>query len=152
MGHDGVLSGFLSQLAIAPDDGVGVVVLASTGGLDGRGAPETLGAALLRRLLGIPDAIIRTDVPPHPEIWDEIRGWYGPDPGPVTNLFTRALMGAGAEVTVRRRQLVLRPLTPVPALRGGLRLYPDDQGDRRGLHRPSSARSRPSARVAPPTG
>jgi hypothetical protein len=24
-------------------------------------------------------------------------GWYGPDPGPVTNMFFRALFGAGAE-------------------------------------------------------
>jgi CubicO group peptidase (beta-lactamase class C family) len=131
VGHDGVLSGFLSQLTIAPDDGIGVVVLANTGGLDGRGAPETVGAALVRHLLSLPDATIRADIPSHPETWSEICGWYGPDPGPVTNLFVRAFMGAGAEITVRGGRLMLRPLTPVPAMRAGLRLYPDDPGDPR---------------------
>lgn len=36
---------------------------------------------------------------------------------------------AGAEVFVRRGQLTLRPVTPVPALAGGLPLHPDDAGD-----------------------
>jgi len=47
----------------------------------------------------------------------------------VTNLFARALMGAGAEVVVDRRRLVLKALTPVPALRRGLPLLPDDPKD-----------------------
>ena len=129
VGHDGIVSGFLSQMTMAPDDDIGVIVLGNTGGLDGRGAPEPLGAALLRRLLGLPDGSIRTDIPVRPETWREICGWYGPDPGPVTNLFTRAVVGAGAEVTVRGGHLMLRPLTPVPAIRQGMRLYPDDQHD-----------------------
>jgi CubicO group peptidase (beta-lactamase class C family) len=125
----GVVSGFLSALVLAPDDGIGVVVLGNTGGLDGRGAPEPLAAALLRRLLGLPDQVIRTDIAPRPETWSEICGWYSPDPGPVTNLFMRALWGAGAEVVVRGGHLVLKPLTPVPAMRRGMRLYPDDPHD-----------------------
>jgi len=129
VGHDGIVSGFLSQMTTAPDDGIGVVVLGNTGGLDGRGAPEPLGARVLRRLLGLPDESIRTDVPARPEVWGELCGWYAPDPGPVTNLFTRAVMGAGAEVTVHGGHLMLRPLTPVPAIRRGMRLYPDDLRD-----------------------
>jgi hypothetical protein len=129
VGHDGIVSGFLSTVTLAPDDGVGVVVLGNTGGLDGRGAPVPLGEALLRRLLGLPHEAVRSDVPAHPEAWGELCGWYGPAPGPVTNLFTRAFLGAGAEVTVRRGELVLRPLTPVRALRRGLRLWPDDPDD-----------------------
>ncbi len=109
VGHDGIVSGFLSQMTIAPDDGIGVIVLANTGGLDGRGAPEPLGTALLRRLLDLPDQAIRTDIPVRPETWSQICGWYSPDPGPVTNLFTRAFMGAGAEVTVDRGHLTLKP-------------------------------------------
>jgi CubicO group peptidase (beta-lactamase class C family) len=125
----GVVSGFLSALVLAPDDGIGVVVLTNTGGLDGRGAAEPLAGALLRRLLGLPDQAIRTDIAPRPETWGEICGWYSPDPGPVTNLFMRALWGAGAEVVVRGGHLMLKPLTPVPAMRRGMRLYPDDPDD-----------------------
>ena len=35
-------------------------------------------------------------------------------------------MGAGAEVMVQGGHLMLKPLTPIPAMRRGLRLYPDD--------------------------
>jgi hypothetical protein len=129
VGHDGIVSGFLSQMLFAPDDGVGVVVLGNTGGLDGRGAPEPLGSAVLRRLLGLPADAMRSDLPQQPEYWGEICGWYSPDPGPATNLFTRLFMGAGAEVTVRRGRLMLRPLTPVPALRRGMPLHPADRDD-----------------------
>jgi CubicO group peptidase (beta-lactamase class C family) len=125
----GILSGFHSAMVLAPDAGLGVVALANTGGLDGRGVAEPLAAALLRRLLGLPDAVVRADIPPRPESWSEVCGWYSPDPGPVTNLFLRALLGAGAEVTVHHGQLLLKPLTPIPALRRGLRLYPDDPDD-----------------------
>ena len=117
------------MLVLAPDAGLGVVVFSNTGGLDGRGAPELLAPALLRRLLGMPDAAIHTDLPPRPEAWSELCGWYSPDPGPVTNLFVRAAIGAGCEVTVRGGHLLLKPLTPIPALRRGLRLYPDDPED-----------------------
>jgi hypothetical protein len=65
----------------------------------------------------------------HPENWGDICGWYSPDPGPITNLFTRLFMGAGAEVTVRGGHLLLRPLTPILAMRRGMRLYPDDRDD-----------------------
>jgi len=47
---------------------------------------------------------------------DKTVGKTGIDPGTVTNLFTRALMGAGAEVTVRHGQLMLKPLHPIPAI------------------------------------
>ena len=103
--------------------------MTNTGRLDGRNAMAPLAAALLRRRLGLPDHAIRTDIPARPETWSEICGWYSPDPGPVTNLFTRALWGAGAEVTVRDGHLMLKPLHPIPAIRRGMRLYPDDPGD-----------------------
>jgi len=78
----GTISGFLSALEMAPEDGVGVVVLANTGGLDNRGIPEPLAAALTRRLLGMPGNPVRDDVAPHPEVWDALRGWYAPTPAP----------------------------------------------------------------------
>jgi len=129
VGKAGILSGFLSAMVLAPDDGIGVVVFSNTGGLDGRGVSEPLAAALLRRLLGLPDEVIRADIPVRPDSWSQVCGWYSPDPGPVTNLFVRALLGAGAEVTVHDGHLMLKPLTPVPAMRRGLRLYPDDPDD-----------------------
>jgi len=129
VGKTGVLSGFLSAMVLAPDDGIGVFALSNTGGLSGRGAPAPLAPALLRRVLGLPDQAIRAGIPPRPETWGDLCGWYSPDPGPVTNLFTRALFGAGIEVTVRGGHLIAKPLTPLPAMRRGLRLHPDDPGD-----------------------
>jgi len=130
-GKTGIVSGFLSAMTLTPGDGVGVFALANTGGLSARGAPAPLATALIRRALGLPDQPIRTGIPPHPDVWGELCGWYSPDPGPVTNLFLRPLWGAGVEVTVRGGHLVLKPLTPVPAMRRGLRLYPDDPHDPR---------------------
>jgi CubicO group peptidase (beta-lactamase class C family) len=128
----GIVSGFHSAIVLAPDDRVGVVVLSNTGGLDGRGATAVpLAAGLLRRVLGLADRRVRTEIPARPEIWSEICGWYGPDPGPVTNLFVRAAFGAGLEVTVQGGHLMLKPLHAVGAIRRGMRLYPDDPGDPR---------------------
>jgi CubicO group peptidase (beta-lactamase class C family) len=128
-GKTGVLSGFHSAMALAPEEGIGVIVFSNTGGLDGRGAPVPLATMLLRLLLGLSVDPIRIDIAPRPENWSEICGWYSPAPGPVTNLFLRALMGAGAEVVVQGGHLMLKPLTPIPALRRGFRLYPDDPND-----------------------
>jgi CubicO group peptidase (beta-lactamase class C family) len=129
VGKDGVLSGFLAQMSLAPDDDTGVIVLSNTGGLDARGAPTPLGLAIMRQLLGLPGDPIRTDLAPHPEVWADLCGWYGLAPGSMTNLFMRLLMGAGAEVRVRDRRLILQPLNPIPALRRGLTLHPDDPDD-----------------------
>lgn len=125
----GTVAGFHSMLALAPDQRIGLVVLTNTGGLDAQGAATPLGTALLRSALGLPVDPMRTDIEPHPEIWSELCGWYAPTPGPVTNLFTRALMGAGAEVVVERRTLMLKPMSPVPAMGRGMRLHPDDPDD-----------------------
>jgi hypothetical protein len=127
VGKGGILSGFLSAILLAPDNGLGVMVFGNIGRLDGRGAPEPLAEALLRRLLSLSDDAIRADIPPRPESWHRLCGWYGPEPGPVTNLLTRAMVGAGIEVTVRGSRLMLIPLT----LRRGVPLHPDDPNDAR---------------------
>ena len=75
LGHDGLLPGFTAELLVAPDDGVGV--FAFTNGSPG--AFTWLGIELdrlLRSLLGVPDEVVRTDVPHHPEIWAELCGRY----------------------------------------------------------------------------
>jgi len=131
VGKTGIVSGFLSAMVLAPGDGIGVFALSNTGGLSGRGAPAPLAAALLRSVLGLPHQTIRTDIPPRPETWNELCGWYSPAPGPVTNLPARVLFGAGAEVTVHHGHLMLKPLTPMPGIRRGLRLHPDDPHDPR---------------------
>lgn len=126
---DGVLSGFLADLALAPDEGIGVVVLTNTGALSGQGAAVPLGRAVLRQLLRLPDEALRADLAPHAEVWADLCGWYAPAPGPITNLFTRLLLGAGVEIVVHRNQLIMKPLTPLPAMRKGMRLHPDDPDD-----------------------
>jgi CubicO group peptidase (beta-lactamase class C family) len=131
IGKTGIVAGFHSAMVLAPDDRIGVVVLTNTGGLDGRGAAASVAPAVLRCVLGLPDQTIRAGIPARPDAWAELCGWYSPDPGPVTNLFTRALFGAGVEVAVRDGHLTLKPLTPIPAIRRGIRLYPDDPDDPR---------------------
>lgn len=85
-------------------------------------------AGLLKHLLGAPDEVIRTDLPQHPEIWGDICGWYQLS-ARLTDVRTRAMIGAGAEVFVRRGQLTLRGLSPIPALYKGFALHPDDDRD-----------------------
>ena len=127
IGHEGVLPGFNSQIFAAPDDGVGVVAFTN-------GAPnamfwlpaETIG--LLRQMLRVPDDLIRRDVPQHPEVWGDLCGWYRLPRG-KTGTRLRATVGLGAEVFVRRGQLTLRVLTPIPAAYKGFVLHPDDGKD-----------------------
>jgi CubicO group peptidase (beta-lactamase class C family) len=125
-GHGGILPGFLSALLVAPDDHAAVIALRNTGRLDNRGAPEMVTVELLRRAIGLPPP---AQIAPSPQTWHRLCGWYAPEPGPVTNLFTRATMGAGIEVAVRNRQLVMLPLTLIPGMRAGLPLRPDDPHD-----------------------
>jgi CubicO group peptidase (beta-lactamase class C family) len=124
-GHDGLVPGFTSQMSLAPDDGAGVV--AFTNGA--RTAMAWLGpevARILGRILGVPDPVIRADLPHHPEIWTGVCGWYS-FRGSLRD--AQKWFVAGAEVFVRHGQLTLRPLTAVPALARGLPLHPDDPGD-----------------------
>jgi CubicO group peptidase (beta-lactamase class C family) len=123
--HEGLVPGFSSQLSLAPDDGVGV--LAFTNGA--RSASAWLGtevSGLLSDLLGVPDQGIGTEVPHHPELWGELCGWYG-FRGSFRDV--QRWLVAGAEVVVRRGQLKLRALSPIPALNRGLALHPDDERD-----------------------
>jgi hypothetical protein len=125
--HQGLLPGFDSQILVAPDDGVGVMAFTNGTRRGGLWMPAEM-SRLLNHLLGVPDEVIRTDVPQRPEVWGDICGWYY-IPGPLTDTRVRAFMGAGVEVFVRRGQLVLRFLTPVPTLYRGFPLHPDDDTD-----------------------
>jgi hypothetical protein len=124
--HQGIVPGFNSQIVLAPGDGVGV--LAFTNGA--RQAMLWLSAetaGLLNHLLGVSDEAIRTDVPHHPEIWGDLCGWYRFSGHPSDP--ARLVIGAGAEVVVRRGRLMIRFLSPIPALCKGALLHPDDDDD-----------------------
>jgi CubicO group peptidase (beta-lactamase class C family) len=123
--HDGLMPGFSSQLSVAPNDGVGVV--AFTNGA--RSAMAWLGAevtGMIGYLLGVADEGIRTDVPHHPELWSDLCGWYA-FRGSFRDVQRWGI--AGAEVVVRRGQLMLRALSPIPAVNRGVLLHPDDERD-----------------------
>ena len=124
--HDGILPGFDSQIFLAPDAGVGVMAFAN-GAKRGMHwlMPEASG--VLRRLLGVPGDIVRTDVPHHPEIWGDLCGWYRFSAHSIDP--AKLAIGAGAEVFVRRGQLMMRFLSPIPALSRGFVLHPDDDED-----------------------
>jgi CubicO group peptidase (beta-lactamase class C family) len=125
--HDGILPGFSSHLLVAPDDGVGVIGFTN----GSRGAftwlPMELGR-LLCHLLHVPDEVVRCDVLHRPEIWEDLCGRYQL-PARISDLRVRAIMGGGAQVFVRGGRLMVRVLTPIPALYQGFPLHPDDIED-----------------------
>jgi len=129
VGHDGIWKGFLADMTLALDDGVGILAFANTGGFNHRGAPVAVTSALSRLLLGAPEDTLRADVPEHPAIWSELCGWYSFGRGGLADPQSRLALGAGVEVVVRHGELMIRGQTPIPAVRRGLRLHPDDDGD-----------------------
>jgi CubicO group peptidase (beta-lactamase class C family) len=124
--HQGVLPGFDSYLLMAPEDGVGIVALTN----GSKGAFTWLPIEfrrLLHDLSGLPEQGPRSNTPHQPEIWDELCGRYRLPSG--SDLRGRAGVGGGVEVFVRGGRLMLRVLTPFPALYRGLPLRPDDPED-----------------------
>jgi CubicO group peptidase (beta-lactamase class C family) len=127
VGHDGILPGFNSELLVAPDDGLAVV--AFTNGSKGAFFwMDTELERLLHHLLDVPDEVVRTDIPARPEIWQELCGRYRFPPR-ISDLRGRLALPGGAEVFVRGGHLMIRALTPIPALYRGLPLHPDDEDD-----------------------
>jgi hypothetical protein len=125
--HQGVLPGFHSQIFVAPDDGVGVMAF-TNGARQAAGWLPAEAARLLGHLIGAPDQVIRADIPQHPETWGELGGWYRPC-AQRSDMQAWSMAGAGAEVFVRRGQLTLRALSPIPAPCRGFLLHPDDEHD-----------------------
>jgi CubicO group peptidase (beta-lactamase class C family) len=127
IGHDGILPGFNSTLVVAPDDGLAIV--AFTNGSKGAFVwMETEFKRLLRRLLDVPDEVLCTDIPHHPEVWERLCGRYRPPPR-IADLRQRLAIPGGVEVFVRGGRLMIRALAPIPALYRGRPLHPDDEDD-----------------------
>ena len=102
---------FGSQISMPPGDAVGVVALTN----GARGAHWWLGnevSGILRQVLGVAEDGVRTDVAQHPEIWSDLCGWYAFS-GSLRDV--QKWLIAGAEVSVRRGRLTIRPLTPIPS-------------------------------------
>jgi CubicO group peptidase (beta-lactamase class C family) len=126
VGHEGIMPGFNSGILVAPDDGVGVFALTNGSPRAMVWLPTEL-AGLLRHLLDVPIGDQGGRVPRHAEPLDLVCGRYRLPP--VGDLRGRVMMGGGAQVFVRDGQLMLRLLTPVPALWRGHRLLPDHETD-----------------------
>ena len=145
VGHDGILPGFHSALLLAPDNGVGV--LAFTNGSSGAFTWLKVELdRLLRQVLDVSDEVVRSDVPHHPEIWEELCGRYVFPPR-ISDLRGRLMLGGGAEVFVRGGWLMVRLLTPVPALYRGFPLHPEDERDPYVFRLDLSQFAMPSVRV-----
>lgn len=63
-----------------------------------------------------------------PELWGDLCGWYRFSAHPTNP--ARFTIGPGAQVVVRRGRLMVRALSPIPALARGFLLHPDDVQDR----------------------
>jgi hypothetical protein len=125
--HGGIIPGFNSQIFAAPDDGVGVMAFTNGARNAMLWLPGEVGG-LLRQLLGVSAERVRSDIPHHPEIWGDIRGWYRLD-ARLTDARARLTIGAGAQVFVRGGKVMLRGLSPIPGVHRGFPLYPDDDDD-----------------------
>ncbi len=126
--HGGIAPGFNSQFFAAPDDDVAVMGFTNGARNAMLWLPGELGG-LLNVLLRIPaPAGPDSDVAQSPHLWNDLCGWY-PLAGPPSDARARMMFGAGAAVFVRRGQLYLRCVSPVPALYRGFRLVPDDPKD-----------------------
>jgi CubicO group peptidase (beta-lactamase class C family) len=125
--HQGTLPGFHSQVFLSPDDGVAVMAFTNGSWRPDFWLPFEV-SSLLKRVVGVPDDVIRSDVARRPETWGELCGWYALE-GPLSDVRMRGMFGAGAEVFVRGGQLMIRTLTPIPILARGFPLYPDDPHD-----------------------
>jgi CubicO group peptidase (beta-lactamase class C family) len=124
VGHDGIWKGFHAAMVLAPEPGVGVLALVNTGWFSPVSAAGPAAGAILRGVLGLGPDTVRAAVPDQPWTWNDLCGWYSLGPGVLTDPQPR-MLGAGVEVVVSDQHLTIRGQIPVPAVRRGLRLYPD---------------------------
>ncbi|MCJ7624545.1 MAG: beta-lactamase family protein, partial [Anaerolineaceae bacterium] len=105
--HGGGWPGFISEMQVAPDANLGVVVFNNSSSR----APARIGRDIMHHLLGVPDpdekvpdkTILQT-----PAGWPELCGSYGPKPGVLTNVRVKKSLGGELDVYVKGRQLMAR--------------------------------------------
>jgi hypothetical protein len=130
-GHDGNVPGFASALLVAPDDGVGVVVLTNTGTSIGA---HLLAASLMRSELGLDDpasCLPRPDVAESPHLWAELTGHYAPRPGFLTNVGPGKPVAGRSKLWSRAGASSFEPCHHCQRCARGLRLCPIDERDPR---------------------
>ena len=119
--HGGVLSGFISQLFIAPDDDVAVMSFTNGGPGAMMWLPgETVG--ILETVLGVRRSS-ESEQPQRPEGWADLVGWYAVS-ARAADARMRMMFGFGHEVFIRNGTLMLRFLGPIPELERGFPLLP----------------------------
>lgn len=126
IGHSGGWSGFISQMLVAPDDELALLVFTNTSNR----APTPIATDLMRRLLDLPDPVTQlphADVPEQPEWWKDLCGHYGPTPGPNTNFRHWNTLAGEVEVFVDGNHLVMR--SPDGLYKAGVQLHPADVND-----------------------
>jgi len=120
--HDGILNGFRTDMRLALDEGIGVVVMANSGGFDPRGVSGPVSLAVIRLLLGLPDDVLPAGVPERPWVWSDLCGWYSFGRGMLTDPQPRMAFGGGVEVVVRGGHLWARGQMPPSRSGRSLRL------------------------------
>lgn len=125
-GHGGTLDGYESEMLVAPDDKLGVIVWANKNTL----GLASLAEGILRDLLDLPpysEKIPAKGVPMPTHLWNELVGSYGPPKGFNSNARIWMMLGGEAEVVVKDGQLRLRGL--VGMLKDGFVLTPVDPAE-----------------------
>ena len=129
--HSGGETGFLSNMCIAPDDGLGMIILSNTQ-VDIPYQPEFIVRTLLSDLW---DTSRMTTTFQKPELaetserWPQLRGYYGLPTwkGFTVNAAIWAGIGGEVEILVKDNHLMLRGLAGPQ--RKGVRLYPASADD-----------------------
>lgn len=125
--HQGTLPGFHSEICVVPDAGIGMMAFTNGASRPDFWLPAEV-SLMLKGLMGLSDET-PSGGPQHPEQWEDLSGWYRLS-ARLSDSRLRAMMGAGIEVFVRGGRLMLRFLTPIPALAKGFPLLPDEASDR----------------------
>ena len=132
--HSGGETGFLSSMFIAPDDGLGVIILSNTQ-VEMPYQPEFIVRTLLSdlwetgRIARMTTTFQKPEVAETPQLWPLLRGYYGVPPWKdfTVNTAIWAGMGGEVEVFVKDDHLMLRGLAG--SQRKGVRLYPTSADD-----------------------
>jgi hypothetical protein len=105
--HGGGWPGFISEMQVAPQANLGVVVFNNSSSR----APARIGRDIMHHLLGVPDPdekVPDKKIPQTPVNWPRLCGSYGPKPGVLTNVRVKNSLGGELEVYVKGRQLMAR--------------------------------------------